>query len=450
MASYRKKFNVKFNFIGAPEGWLEKFSSLVNSGQVPDAFFYLTDQGAYKTYVENDIVLPLDSVVDNGTPYLNKLLQTDQFFNTKINNKFYFMPLGAPDGVGLFVRRDWMEKLNIKDPSTMDELALMFRRFTEEDPDGDGKANTVGLAASKLVYWLWWFAVPFGVTPGWTKDENGKYQIAELYPEYKQFLSWMQNIYTKGHMLNEFFLLDESQKDVSFYAGQTGCLISNGGIKIDEIVGKMNQANAKAKVDIIMMPTGKWYNTGGYFGGWSISSSAKEPYRLAKIFDYLISPEGSNLRCYGIEGVHYNITNGIFKPNYEERKKDGVYMSVDTTKPNGNHVMGVQFSIEPYIITNKGIECTRQYGSFANPDLIKKSDDLAKNATQIAYQPLNYLNFPDEYFAINKKLKDISEIYMVRIISGDISVEMGIDMMKGEFEQAGYERAQEIVQQTLK
>ena len=141
-----KKFNVKFNFIGAPEGWLEKFSSLVNSGQVPDAFFYLTDQGAYKTYVENDIVLPLDSVVDNGTPYLNKLLQTDQFVNTKINNKFYFMPLGAPDGVGLFVRRDWMEKLNIKDPSTMDELALMFRRFTEEDPDGDGKANTVGLA----------------------------------------------------------------------------------------------------------------------------------------------------------------------------------------------------------------------------------------------------------------------------------------------------------------
>ena len=42
-------------------------------------------------------------------------------------------------GAGLlWIRQDWMDKLGIKPPTSMADVLEISRRFTEEDPDGNG------------------------------------------------------------------------------------------------------------------------------------------------------------------------------------------------------------------------------------------------------------------------------------------------------------------------
>lgn len=46
--------------------------------------------------------------------------------------------------VGLFVRKSWADKLKAKMPEDWDELTALAERFTKEDPDGNGQADTFG------------------------------------------------------------------------------------------------------------------------------------------------------------------------------------------------------------------------------------------------------------------------------------------------------------------
>ena len=42
-----------------------------------------------------------------------------------------------------------MKKLNLPEPNTMDDLAAIAEAFAKQDPDGNGKADTYGLALTK-------------------------------------------------------------------------------------------------------------------------------------------------------------------------------------------------------------------------------------------------------------------------------------------------------------
>jgi multiple sugar transport system substrate-binding protein len=46
--------------------------------------------------------------------------------------------------VGLFVRKSWADKVKGKPPEDWDELTALAERFTREDPDGNGQADTFG------------------------------------------------------------------------------------------------------------------------------------------------------------------------------------------------------------------------------------------------------------------------------------------------------------------
>src|SRR5699024_750649 len=45
---------------------------------------------------------------------------------------------------GVLVRKDWLDNLNLEVPHTLDELREVARAFTEDDPDENGKNDTVG------------------------------------------------------------------------------------------------------------------------------------------------------------------------------------------------------------------------------------------------------------------------------------------------------------------
>ncbi|MFR6331699.1 MAG: extracellular solute-binding protein [Eisenbergiella sp.] len=62
------------------------------------------------------------------------------------------------EGQVMIIRQDWLDKLGLKAPTTLDEFEEVIRAFTEQDPDGNGKKDTYGLLTQATV-----FTIPDGL-----------------------------------------------------------------------------------------------------------------------------------------------------------------------------------------------------------------------------------------------------------------------------------------------
>lgn len=447
-------FNVELNLTGAPsESWIEKLSLKINAGEIPDMFFFLPSNPQYRTWVELGILQPLDDLIENTT-YIKKIFEQDQYKNTTINGQHYFIPLVTVENShAMYYRRDWLEKLGLKEPETLDEFGEMLRAFTEDDPDGNGKNDTVGMTLSKTSGWLSSLYATFGVKPGWNK-KGDTYEAYYMTDEYKNMLAWIADMYDKGYIQKEYFLNTDQQKLETLYSGKAGMTFANSGTSIDNIVATVKAADSNAELDVLYPPSngdnkGGMVAYGGMYGGWSFSSEMKDPARMMSILDYLYSPEGQILRAYGIEGVHYEDKDGkrtlidencIKEPNEVFKSKDGKVISF--------YQIGDYFASCFFEEKDGKFVKTRDYSFTQNPQIAEKCDEIA-NANLNASDTLNIIDFSEEYTDINSKLTDIAEKYLIKIICGQVSADEGTTQMRGEIEKAGYQRAQELVKETV-
>lgn len=73
-------------------------------------------------------------------------LNPDILDNSKVDDKLYSLYLGRPlSRSGIIYRKDWADNLGLEAPTNVDEVFEMARAFTEDDPDGNGQDDTIGL-----------------------------------------------------------------------------------------------------------------------------------------------------------------------------------------------------------------------------------------------------------------------------------------------------------------
>lgn len=63
-----------------------------------------------------------------------------------INGKMYVLQekAGLNKRQGLFIRKDWLDKLHLQAPKTLDDFYNVAKAFTLNDPDGNGKNDIYG------------------------------------------------------------------------------------------------------------------------------------------------------------------------------------------------------------------------------------------------------------------------------------------------------------------
>jgi putative aldouronate transport system substrate-binding protein len=101
----------------------------------------------------NLVKVGLVASVDDLYPLMPNRTRTmydaDAIEYTTINGKSY--GLASPGAVvqneGVLIRKDWLDKLGLKVPVTVDEYLEVMRRFTFDDPDGNGRDDTYGYGA---------------------------------------------------------------------------------------------------------------------------------------------------------------------------------------------------------------------------------------------------------------------------------------------------------------
>ncbi|HEY8391088.1 MAG TPA: extracellular solute-binding protein [Clostridia bacterium] len=470
------KFNVKINLTGVSEdSWKTKINLLVANDTAPDLFFYTPGTSVYRTWVSDGMLLKLDPYIEKAQAQnLKSILNSNQIKYSTFDGNHYFVPnIFGEMNHAMYVRKDWMNKwinsrgLDIEYPETLEQFADMLKFFTTEDPDGNGKNDTVGMAASSETAWLDNFCAAFGIQPNWTKTGDD-YEISALTDGYKEFLQYFANLYSKGYIYKDFYTLNDAEKLELFTSGKAGVVISNNGATVDHIVNQMSNSTLKGLlndkddyldyIDIINMPSGEfaggYQGNNWYYGGFSISYKVQEPMRLIRILDYLMSEEGQMLRLFGLKDVHYSIDEqGNIVPNLAERVKEGARFQITdltTAKQNGKYLIGVYFSENRVSVDqNNDLQVTYDYQIYTNQELIKKSYDM------IAQSELNYddgafiVDYSKNYYDKLNQIKDEIKNTFILVVSGQKTVDSQLDYLKKRLNAIGYNQVKQEYKSTL-
>lgn len=345
----QEKTGVDIEFEHPAQGQLaEQFNLMVAANKLPEVVVYSWNAypgGAMKAISDKKIV-SLNDYLDYA-PNLKRLLDENPEWRKMVstdNGDIIGFPFIREDVaqqvfLGPAIRQDWLDKLELSSPTTIDEWYNVLKAFKEQDPNGNGEADEIPitLAAGELA-----FAGAFG-TPNDFYQENGTVSYGPIQPNFKQYLATMNQWFNEGLLDQDFASNDGKMIDAKVTGDQLGSLILflNGGIgKYMDLI-----AGTDFKLTGTAYPT---LNAGeqpvfghidnpitGIFA--AITGSNKNVIETVKFLDYLYSDEGKLIMNFGKEGESFNLVNG--EPVYTEQvlnNPDGLPISQSFRK----HIMG--------------------------------------------------------------------------------------------------------------
>jgi putative aldouronate transport system substrate-binding protein len=130
----------------------------------------------------------------------------------------------------LWIRKDWMDKLGLQAPKSLSDLEAIMDAFTNKDPDGNGKKDTIpfdfgmkGQFIGHPVGDISWLFGAFGSIPEqWSKDENGKLVYGSIQPGIKSALAKLKDWKDKGYIADDIALHDWTKVVENVTSGQVG------------------------------------------------------------------------------------------------------------------------------------------------------------------------------------------------------------------------------------
>ncbi|MFC3802753.1 extracellular solute-binding protein [Cohnella sp. GCM10012308] len=120
----------------------------------------------------------------------------------------------------LWIRDDWLRRLGLQAPATMNDVLAIAAAFADKDPDGNGKDDTYGLGLHKGLFGAnegYGFATiegffnGFGAYPfSWVAGDNGRLAYGGTQPATREALLALQRLYREGRIDPDFAIKDEA------------------------------------------------------------------------------------------------------------------------------------------------------------------------------------------------------------------------------------------------
>mgnify|MGYP001951435731 CR=1 FL=1 len=363
-----KELGIKFKTLWtAPndEQYYNKIRLALSSGQeLPDVFM-VADGLLINDLIRSGKVMPVDEAIEKyASPRLKEIFNKfpEAFYPATVNGKRYGIPRfsgGNGSDSLLWIRKDWLDKLGLQPPKTIEDLEKIMDAFVNQDPDGNGKKDTIGLTlASKngLATWLADGSFIFGAygdyVPGsWSKGKDGSLVYGSVQPSIKKGLAKLHEWYEKGYLDKEVGILDEQTAIKSFVAGKSGILSAPpwaAGWPVSDAI----KNNPGAVVEPYPLPSGPDGKIGRRGEGLTVGMFLfnKNFKHMDKFFEYWDAIysyifNDSKYFKYGLfEGYDYVMKDG--KPVYDPKQIPGG--AIDP----GKYFLTTDIPTIPYMLYN--------------------------------------------------------------------------------------------------
>ncbi|WP_245640093.1 extracellular solute-binding protein [Paenibacillus dakarensis] len=188
-----------------PEVYDEKLDVIMSSGNLPD-MLHAYEPVWFDNYVKQGAFMPLDDLIDQYGPHLKEKIPGEVWDRVKYGGKIYSVPsLSEVAGVELmYARQDWLDRVGLHPPVTLEEYYEVIRAFTEDDPDGNGMDDTIGLTLTVNLGRSSPFFGAFGVQLNTWFEREGKLVNGNILPETKEALAFFAKLYQEGFLDRDF------------------------------------------------------------------------------------------------------------------------------------------------------------------------------------------------------------------------------------------------------
>lgn len=215
----------------------QKMSLAIATGDLPDIM--TVSKTIFQQLVENDLVADMTTAYNQClSPWLQeqyKQYGDPLFSQVTVDGKLMGLPNTniALDHSLLWIRQDWLDKVGLPLPKTIDDLEKTAKAFAEQDPGGNGAGKTVGLTIALpntgTIYGGYGsectvdpiFAA-FEAYPGNWMEKDGKAVWGSIMPENKAALEKLAQWYSEGILDKEFAMRKDEDRIGLISAGKLG------------------------------------------------------------------------------------------------------------------------------------------------------------------------------------------------------------------------------------
>jgi putative aldouronate transport system substrate-binding protein len=286
---------------GNPESdqYVQKMNVTLASGDLPD--FLAVNAVQLKQLSESDIIEDMTELYEKYASPLTKDILSQEgrgpFDAATFNGKLMAIPQVEPSierSMFVWIRTDWLSNLKMEPPKTMADVLAISKAFTENDPDGNNKADTFGLGMTKGLWGgsngLEGFMAGFKAYPNiWTEDGSGNLVYGSIQPEVKIALQALQDMFKGGQIDKEFGIKDGGKVAEDITAGKIGMEYGEQWNSIWPLqLNKNNDPNAQWRAFPIVSETGEpamvpqKFSTTKFF---VVRKGAKHPEAVIKLFN---------------------------------------------------------------------------------------------------------------------------------------------------------------------
>ena len=429
----------------------EQFSLLLADGDLPDLMEYswMSYPGGPEKAIQDGNIYELTDIINNYCPNLRKYLdenpEIDRMIKTDEGHYYCFPFIRGDDKlcntIGLMLRQDWLEELNLEVPTTIDEWHDVLVAF--RDKKGASAPLSWEYTMGSLTS-----ANPFMYAYGTSRDfylgSDGKVHFGPAEEGYKQYLTLFKQWYDEKLIDQDLATLALDQVSAKMTSGDAGASIGWAGSRM----GTWINAAVKTDPDYMLVaapyPTlkkgdtpqmGQIDNRYPNQASVAITTSCKDVETAARLMDYAYGEAGHMLFNFGIEGESYEMIDGY--PTYTDKILNN---------PDG---WSVAQAMSAYIRGNYNgpfVQDLRYLEQYYTIDTQKETNKVwgATNATKYKVPPITPTTEESkEYSTIMNEINTYRDEMTLKFIFGDESLDnfdSYVETMKG----LGLDRALEI------
>lgn len=295
----------------------EKMTLAISSGELPDVFFKFGVSAAnLQTYGDSGDFLDLAPLLEEYAP---------NFMAYAAKNPDVLASITSPDGhiyslpaIGeapasrmakkLYYNQEWMDKLGLEQPSTMDELYAVLKAMRENDPNGNGEKDEVPMTESvSTLYQL--FGGLYGCfnrgnqsTEYDVDPETGLVRHTKTSNAFRQALEFMHKLYEEGIIDQECITFKDATAVGYATQDRLGVyLATNLALMPADAMAIWTPASTYVEGAIWPLMRSHLRSVGAFV----ITADCEYPEVALRWVDYFYSDEGVAYYHYGVEGDTY-------------------------------------------------------------------------------------------------------------------------------------------------
>lgn len=287
------------------EAYKTKLRLMLSAGdRMPDVVVYRGDMETCSMLIESGQFMAVDELFDK---YANETYKAGAGVDPAVwlpvtkEGRRMALPIldySYNEDMVLWLREDWMEKLSLPAPATLDDFERIMDAFVNQDPDGNGRKDTIGIAAGmKAGYLNWmtdlsWVFGAYGTLPEvWLKLADGTLGSGSIQPGAKMALAKLKEWMDKGYIHKDSALKDDTTGAEFFTRGQAGAIVGRNWMP-DWPFPELNKNVPEARFKAYPIPAGPEGRAGAQSGNPPVNGyifvnkNAKHPEAILRYYNF--------------------------------------------------------------------------------------------------------------------------------------------------------------------